>query len=251
MAQSEFGELEVFEDFLGFDPDYVWAAGGFAIGQVSIASVNEGTIESTVDESGGVVAITSDTGDNDNFAMYSAPMVAGSNGPLAMEARFKLNNVTTLSSVFCGFTETLDKTTPVMPAEFATATMTYNGTGAMAGIQFDIDGTTDDFRAVFGDAGAALTGNGADANGTRANATLTADRWYIVRVEIDPNGAARVYFGDGTNTSQMRLVKSISSGIPTDVVLFPVLMQENRTAGAVVTEVDYFRARGYRDWNAN
>lgn len=247
MAVSEFGELSVFEDFLGINPDITWAAGGFNVGDISITSVNEGTVESTVDESGGIVAFTTDTADNDNVALYSAPMVAASNGPLVMEARFKFDSAT-LSSVFCGFTETLAKDTPVMPAEFATATMTYNGSGAMAGIQFDADGTTDDFRAVFGDAGAALTGNGADANGTRSNATITADRWYICRVEVDPNGAARVYFGDIATRSQMKLIKSISSGIPTDVVLYPTLFLENRDANARVLEVDYFYARGYRDW---
>jgi hypothetical protein len=248
MAQSEFGELKVFEDFLGIDPDYAWAAGGFSIGGVSVTSVNEGSIETTVDEPGGIVAITTDTADNDNVALYAGAFKAA-DGPLVMETRFKYSNVDT--SIFAGFTETLAKDTPVMPAEFATVTMTYNGTGAMAGMQYDVDGTTDDFRAVFGDAGVALTGNGADAAGTRANATVTADRWMIVRVEIDPNGAARCYFGDQTSTAQMKLIKSITGGIPTDVMLFPTLFCENRSGNARVLEVDYFYARGYRDWAAD
>ena len=246
MAQSEWGVIEVKEDFTGFDSDKTWAAGGFNVGQVHVWSVNEGSIEETVDEPGGIVAFTTDTADNDNVAVLAAPFVT-SNGPLMMEARFKYSNVD--CAVFCGFTETLDKTTPVMPAEFATATMTYNGTGAMAGFNYDVDGTTDDFRAVFGDAGAVLALG--DANGTRANATLTADRWFIVRVEVDPNGAARCYFGDQTSNAQVKLIKSISSGIPTDVLLYPVLMLENRSGNARVLEVDYFRARGYRDWAAD
>jgi len=247
MAQSEWGEILVKEDFTGFDADKTWAAGGFNVGQVFVTSVNEGSIENTVDEPGGIVAFTTDTGDNDNVAIYAGPFMAGQ-GPLTMEARFKYSNVD--CAVFVGWTETLALDTPVMPAEFATATMTYNGTGAMAGLQYDVDGTTDDFRAVFGDAGAALTGNGADANGTRCNATLTADKWFIARVEIDPSGAARVYFGDQTVGSQMKLIKSITAGIPTDVVLYPVLMLENRSGNARVLEVDYFLARGYRDWTA-
>lgn len=245
MAQSEFGKLEVFEDFLGIDPDTTWAAGGFHIGNVSVTSVNEGSIESTVDESGGVLAVTTDTADNDNFAMYTAPMVPASNGPLVMEARFKMDDVT-LSSVFVGFTETLAKDTPVMPAEFATATMTYNGTGSIVGFNFDADGTTDDFRAVFGDAGAVVAG--ADANGTRANCTITNDRWYIARVEIDPDGTGRCYIGDIATNANMRLVKSVTAAIPDTNVLFPVLMVENRSGAARTFEVDYFYAKGYRDW---
>ena len=246
MAQSEWGVIEVKEDFTGFDADKTWAAGGFNVGGVFVCSVNEGSIENTVDEPGGIVAFTSDTGDNDNVAIYAGPFKAA-DGPLVMETRFKYSNVD--CAIFAGFTETLDLTTPVMPAEFATATMTYNGTGVMAGMQYDVDGTTDDFRAVFGDVGAVLSG--ADTNGTRANATLTADRWFIVRVEVDPSGAGRVYFADQTSNAQMKLIKSVSSGIPTDVVLFPVLMLENRSANARVLEVDYFRARGYRDWSAD
>ena len=249
MAQSEWGVIEVKEDFIGFDADKTWAAGGFNVGQVFICSVNEGSIENTVDEPGGIVAFTTDTGDDDNVVVYAGPLKAA-DGPIVVESRFKFDSAT-LGSVFCGFTETLSIATPVMPAEFATATMTYNGTGAMVGMQFDTDGTTDDFRAVFGDAGAALTGNGADANGTRANATITADRWYIVRVEVDPSGAARCYFGDIATNSQMKLIKSISAGIDTSVVLFPVLMFENRSAAARVLEVDYFRARGSRDWSVD
>ena len=246
MAQSEFGELKVWEDFLAPDNDVTWGTGQFVVGNVAITSVNEGSVEFTVDEPGGIAAFTSDTADNDNVAIYAGAFKPA-DGPLVMEARFKYSNVD--CAIYAGFTETLAIDTPVMPAEFATATMTYNGTGAIAGIQYDVDGTTDDFRAVFGDAGAVLSG--ADANGTRSNATLTADRWFIARVEIDPNGAARVYFADQTANAQMKLIKSISSGIPTDVMLFPVLMLENRSGNARVLEVDYFYARGYRDWAAD
>ena len=247
MPQSEFGELKVWEDFLAPDNDVTWGTGQFVVGNVAVTSVNEGSVEFTVDEPGGIAAFTSDTADNDNVAIYAGAFKAA-DGPLVMEARFKYSNVD--CAIFAGFTETLAIDTPVMPAEFATTTMTYNGTGAIVGAQYDVDGTTDDFRAVFGDAAAALTGNGADSNGTRANATLTADRWFIVRAEIDPNGAARVYFGDQVDAAQMKLVKSVTGGIPTDVMLFPVLMLENRSGNARVLEVDYFYARGYRDWAA-
>lgn len=244
MPQSQFGTIEVFEDFVGFDPDKTWAAGQFNVGNVFVTSVNEGSIENTVDEPGGIIAFTSDTGDDDNVAIFAGPFKAA-DGPLVMEARFKYSNVD--CAIFVGWTETLSVTTPVMPAEFATATMTYNGTGSIAGFNYDVDGTTDDFRAVFADAGAALTGNGAAANGTRANATLTADNWFIARVEVDPNGAARAYFGDQTS-APMKLIASCTGGLSTSTVFFPCLMLENRSGNARVLEVDYFYAKGYRDW---
>ena len=240
MGQGSRGRVAVWEDFLGIDPDATWAAGGFDIGGISVTSVNEGSIESTVDEPGGIVAITTDTADNDNVALYVGTFQP-SLGSVVMECRYKYSNVDT--SIFAGFTETLAKDTPVMPAEFATATMTYNGTGGMIGIQYDVDGTTDDFRAVMGDGGVATGGSG---NGTRANAVLTADLWHVTRVEIDTNGAGRVYHG--SRNDNLELVKSFTAGLtPTDQ-FHAVLMAENRSGNARVLEVDYFYASGGRDW---
>ena len=240
--QSEFGRVSYLEDFVGIDPDVTWAAGGFNIGNISVASVNEGSIESTVDETGGIVAITTDTGDNDNIALYYPP-VKPSDGGAVMEARLKLDDLTD-SSVFVGFSETLDKTTPVMPAEFATTTMTYNGTGGMIGLQFDADGTTDDWRAVCGDGGVATAGSG---NGTRATPlvgggyAVTADRWDIVRVEVDQSGNGRVYL-NGV------LIKTFTGGLTATDLFFPCVVVENRAGQAVVAEVDYVYFRTYRDW---
>lgn len=242
--QGSFGKVEYFEDFIGIDPDATWAVGGFDIGNVSVTSVNEGSIESTVDETGGVVAITTDTGDNDNVALYYAPVVPSEGGPVVMEARLKAANLTT-AALYVGFTETLDKATPVMPAEFATATMTYNGTGGMIGLQYDPDGTTKDWRAVCGDGGAATAGSG---NGTRASSLVgggyapTADRWDIVRVELDTNATGRVYL-NGV------LIKTFEGGLDPDNLFFPTVICENRTAAANVLEVDYMYTSSARSWN--
>jgi hypothetical protein len=246
MPQGSFGELKVFEDFLAPDDDHSWVAGGGLLGNISYVSVNEGSFEWTVDEPGGILAATTDVGDNDNIVLKIGTFVPADGG-MQMEARFKLDNVTTLSSLFVGFTETLALDTPVMPAEFATATMTINGTGGMAGMQFDIDGTVDDFRAVVADAGAMLAGIG--AQGTRANATIAANTWYIVRVEIHPDGMAEVYLGDGTNNEPgLRLIDRSTAALDTAANYYAVVMAENRTAGAIVLETDYMYARGWRDW---
>lgn len=242
--QGSFGKVEYFEDFLGIDPDATWAAGGFSIGNVSVVSVNEGSIEDTVDETGGVVAITTDTSDNDNVALYYAPVKPSEGGPCVVEARLKVADITT-AALFVGFTETLDGTTPVMPAEFATATMTYNGTGGMIGLQFDPDGTTDDWRAVCGDGGAAAGGSG---NGTRATPivgegyAVTNDRWDIVRVELETDGSGRVYLNG-------KLIKTYDEALDEDNLFFPTVMCENRSGAANVLEVDYFYASSARSWD--
>lgn len=202
-----------------------------------------------VDESGSIASFTTGGSDNDNIVIRCNGPFAPADGEMWVEARFKYSNVD--DSIFVGFTETLDTTTPVMPAEFATATMTYNGTGGMIGLQYDADGTTDDFRAVMGDGGAGVSGS--STTGIRANATLTADRWFIARVELHPDGSgdcllADVGHVDGASKPTLRLIKHFAAGLtPTDL-FFPVLMAENRTANARTLEVDYFLGEAGRDW---
>lgn len=246
MPQSEFGKVTVWDDFLAPDNDLTWGTGTIKVGNWGFVSVNEGTLEWTVDEPGGIVAFTTDTGDNDN-AVLMAGTYKPADGGMRMESRFKFNSAT-LGAVFVGFTETLVLATPVMPAEFDTVTMTYNGTGGMIGALLDTDATTNDFRSVFGDGGA-ISG-GATAGGVRANETITADEWYIVRVEVDEDGTGRVYVGhdDGLG-GDMQLVEEVSTAFVTNTdVLYAIIMFENRSAAARVFEVDYGFASGYRDW---
>lgn len=243
--------IEFGSDFTGIYNDVAWGTGTLVAplpGGIGFTSVNEGSFASTVDEEGGILAITTDTGDNDNAALIAGPFKAA-NGPVWMEARYKYSN--TDCAVFAGFAETMALDTPVMPAEFATATMTYNGTGGMVGVQYDVDGTTGDFRAVMGDGGAAKLDSG---NGIRSNSTLTADRWFITRVVLNTDGSGEVWHADAGHANAdgvptLRLIKKFGAGLtPTDKV-YAVLMIENRSAAARILEVDYFWGEGARDWN--
>ena len=147
---------------------------------VSLIGVNEGSVTLTVDEPGGVIAITTDVGDNDNHALVAGTFKPADGG-MWMECRLKIVDsvAATRAAVFVGFTETLALDTPVMPAETATATTTYNGTGGMIGFVFDSDATTIAWRFVAGDAGVALAtadefGTVGGAIGINADATITA-----------------------------------------------------------------------------
>lgn len=246
------GRICVGSDFTGIYDSVVWGVTNLVSGDtwgdgIGFTSVNEGSFASTVDEACGVLAITTDTADNDNAALIAGKF-APADGEIWMEARFKYSNVD--CAVFVGFSETMALDTPVMPAEFATATMTYNGTGGMVGFNYDVDGTTDDFRAVMGDGGAATANSG---NGTRANATVTADRWLIARVVLHEDGSADCYLADvghadSDGVPTLRLVKSFDSGLTNTDLFYAVLMIENRSGAARVLEVDYFYAEAGRDW---
>ena len=261
MSRGTYGEIVVREDFSHFEDNIaatgtatgiVWGTGYVSVGDVGFVSVNEGSLAWTIDEPGGILAITTDTGDDDNACLIAGPFSPDDAG-CQCEYRFKFDGAaTTFPAIFAGFSETMAFGTPVMPAEFATVTMTYNGTGGMVGAQMDVDGTTDDFRACAGDAGAATGGSG---NGVRASETLTADEWYLVRVELGPNGNGSVYVGhkgdwmDKIDATDAVQGFSFNAAVVTAAdQQYAVLMAENRTGAARVFEVDYFYARGYRDW---
>ena len=239
-------------DFTGIYDSLAWGAASLVAGEIAggigFVSVNEGSFASTVDEPGGILAITTDTADNDN-AVLIAGKFKPSDGKIVSEARFKYSNVD--CAVFHGFSETLDLTTPVMPAEFATATMTYNGTGGMLGNQYDVDGTTDDWRAVMGDGGAGV--GGSSTTGVTASATVTADRWVIARVILHPDGSGECWLGevgheDANGIPTLRLIKRFTAALTPSDLFYAVLMIENRSGNARVLEVDYFEGESFRDW---
>jgi hypothetical protein len=236
--QSQFGKLEAWNDFLAPQGDLTWGTGVVELGNgVAMVSVNEGTINDVTDESGGVLQFLTDTGDNDNVCLLSGKFEATEGA--VMEARFKVADDLGVG-IFAGFSETMALDTPVVPAEFATATMTYNGSGGMVGAQYDDDGTTDGWRAVMGDGGAAVASS---ANGILSTATApSADEWQIVRAHLNPDGSGEVYV-DG------KLIKKFTAGLTATDLFYAVLIVENRTAAAREVEVDYFYARGNRDWN--
>jgi len=238
--QGSFGRIRVFEDFLGScvnqTPTTTFTNLAGSLGAISVSSANT-TLAGTVDEPGGVLSITTHTDDDDNCAIF-AGVFKPADGGCVMEARFKVADVTT-ASVYCGFSETLAVTTPVMPAEYATATMDYNGSGSIIGAIFDPDATTDDWRTAFGDAGAIVSG--ATSGGKRAYQTVTNDYWQIVRVEIGADGDGYVYVNG-------KLIEKVANACTTTDIQHAVLMVENRSGASNVLEVDYFYAEGGRDW---
>jgi hypothetical protein len=169
-----------------------------------------------------------------------------------IEARFKVADDLNVA-FFAGFMETLVVATPVMAAEYATATMTINGSGGVAGVQFDMDSTAPDvFRAASGDGGAVT---GTNKKGTAITATtttssgqtVTADKFIVARVEISPSGRIEYLLAADKDLTQF---ESITGAITASDLFYAVLMIENREAAAKEFEVDYVYARGFRDWTA-
>lgn len=247
MAQSigTNNKIECYEHFLSFNPDSNTAA-YYPVGSNGVMSCGIGgtTQAQTTDEPGGILSLTTDTTDNDNVVLWIGPFKPADGG-VWMETRLKVDAINDLA-VFVGWTETLATDTPVMPVEFATESFAFLGSGGVVGLQFDADGTTDDWRAVAGDAGTPLID--CDSLATAALQPPVADEFDVIRVEIDVGGYGKVWLAD--NDGGLRLVKNFDTAAavtPTDVG-FMAVMVEARANAAAAMEVDYFNAGGNIDW---
>jgi len=258
--------IRAYNDFTAIPP--IAAAGTVPLangsllgGGWSLHGVNEGTVTSLADEPGGVLSLVTDTGDNDNIAV-SAGVWQPADGSMRFEARVKIPTsvAATRAAMWVGFTETLSVATPVMPFETATTTTTYNGTGGMVGFGFDSDASSVLWRFAAGDAGTALatknkSGATGGAIGIDAEASITADRWWVFVVEVFPDGIANGYIldtaGSANADTSLRLVGSTTAALGTGDNFHATVMGETRTAANEEFEIDYVDASGSRDWSAD
>ena len=267
-----FGRIMAWNDFTAIPPisaaDTVPLVNGSLLGGGwSLHGVAEGTTIATVDEPGGILACTTDVADEDSIAV-SAGVWKPADGGMEFECRVKIPTsvATTRAAMWVGFTETLSVAAPIMPYQVITSTATYNGTGGMVGFAFDSDATSITWRFIAGDGGAALaTINSNDSPktsgtvgtdiGIDAQATITADRWWVFRVEVQPDGQAAGYILDDAaenNTNkELRFVGRTTAALGTGDNFHATIIGETRSAFNEEFEIDYAYASGRRDWSAD
>jgi len=264
--QSAYGRLAIFEDFAGYQASATIsdATGGTLYNDLTLIAIS-GDVAwvNVVDESGGVGSFSGAAGAGDGIAITTGMVFQPStNGPIAMEARFKKGSATDLQ-IFVGWQETVSLSETVNPFTLSGTTLTSNNGGNVVGFYADSTATTDDFRfhssldgtesttaaLKYALGGATTLGD----LGVRCNATLTADSYYIARLEIDPDGAARGYFGHTSmaNKEGLTLIAHMKAGTLDQTALYyPLLLMVDASTGDTLDEVDYFAAKGNRDWAA-
>lgn len=261
--QSSDGKIRVFEDFqgVGAASTLLDATAGTRWNDLTLIAISgDVAVTHTVDEGGGVIAFSGAAGAGDGVVITTSPMIPTANGTMVVEARCKVSAATDYR-FFCGFQQTVSLSETVNPFTLSGTTLTDNDGGEVVGFYYDTGATTDDFRFHASAAGVADTAAALDyalggattlgALGVRCNATLTADRWFICRVEIDPDGTARGYFGDETmaNVNGLTHIATLAAGtLTTTVPYFPILQLLEESTGDPTHEVDYFKATGNRDW---
>ena len=262
--QGSRGKVISFSDFTQMGYTGVVAdATTTTIDGVSLMSISgDTTVTHVAGESGGVFNFNSAGAAGDGVSVAGAGGPAATCGPLFVEARWQ-SSVVTDCRLFVGFQETYAVGEPLVPFTLATTTLTVNATGEAVGFYFDGEATTDDFRFMAGSNSAASTTAALDyalggqttlgALGVRANATVTANRWTLFRVEVEPDGAVTGWIGDETmNSNNLIKIATLRAGdITTTANLTPVVTMTCHSTGDPQHKLDYFLSSMNRDWSAS
>lgn len=271
-VQDDFGRIGAFEDFIrpieDSDTTIVDADGLMYNDTLIIAISGDVAANATVDEPNGVIQFSGAGGAGDGIVMIQSPMRPDRNAPMVVGGRCKSANTTTDFRFFGGFASTVDRDESVIPFSLSGTTLTANNTGETVGFYFDTAATTDDFRFMSSTAGAAdttaavtpgskvlaLNSNATTLGslGIRAGAVPVADKYWVWRVEIDPDGTARGYLGDESmGVSGLTLIATLKAGpLSTTTMYFPFTAMIDVSTGDVLHEVDYFYSKGNRYWGA-
>lgn len=272
-VQSRYGRIgSGFEDFTGIAATFSLAdatAGTRHNNYCLVAISGQSEVDFTVDESNGVISLNGAGGAADGVAIIGSPMRPDRNAPMTMEARFK-NSSASDYRAFIGWQQTVSLSETVNPFTLSGTTLTANAAGEVVGFYTDSQATTKDFRFMSGSnsaadtsaaciVGSAVSSLNAGATtlgslGIRAGVTLTADKYSIARVILNPDGSAEGYFGDETMANSPKgpvHIATVKAGpLNTAVLYFPVLLLVAQSTGDPIAEVDYIDSYGNRYWGA-
>jgi len=252
-GQSGEGKIVLFDDFCGPEIPIAGnvavnnAAGGFfKIGDFKVTGDTTNTDCGVVQlekASGYIRIIGSADTDADGIAVGTdrcfSPLL---NGPLVLEARVEMNELTT-KNVFIGFC-TANADIVLEPFTSVTETLTTTGSVASVGFHFDSTLTVDATAAtaVWHMPYLLATDSTQTSTGIAASQVAVAGESDVLRVEIDPNGAARWYI-NGV------LEQSVGAGLAaTPATLVAGIVGVWAKSTAVGIDIDYLLVRANRDW---
>ena len=259
MAQSGEGKLVLHEDFTSALAQTLTDATEYRYGQFRLAAISgDVAADIVVDEGNGVATFSGAGGAADGIAIYALPFIASRNGTMSVSARWK-SSVITDYRMFLGWAQTVSVAEPVNPFTLSGTTLTANNTGTTFGLYFDAQATTDDVRAMASNAGSAattainnLTGSTFGSLGVASGGTVTVDSWQYGRVEVDPDGTCRAYYGDVGNDPQNtgpKLVAELKAGtFSATAAVHPMLLLACHSTGDPLFHVDFVHVEAYRDW---
>ena len=247
MAQSGYGKVVIFEDFLGGEDIVAATAATRAFGDSGLRVIGQGIAEAdsgiTVGESDGLngVGILTTTNEDAHSCGVTTGKVfdVGKMAPINIECRVQFPDLDTKAFYF-GLTDVNDDTTILEGNNLvASGTSLTLSASDLCGFLIDAEATDDeDWIMVY---------NGGTTSGETTIANIDADNdavageWDILRLEVSINGTARWYV-NGV------LKQTVTGAVSTSTDLAVLAMVEARSAAIEYAWIDYIAIEANRDW---
>ena len=247
MAQSGYGKVSIFEDFLAGEDIVAATAATRAFGGSGLRVIGQGIAEAdsgiTVGESDGLngVGILTTTNEDAHSCGLTTGKVfdVGKMAPINIECRVQFPDLDTKAFYF-GLTD-VNGDTAILEGEnlvAASGTLTLSASD-LCGFLIDAEATDDeDWIMVY---------NGGTTSGETTIANIDADNdavageWDVLRLEVSINGTARWYV-NGV------LKQTVEGAVSTSTDLAVLAMIEARSAAIEYAWIDYIAIEANRDW---
>ena len=247
MAQTGYGRIKIFEDFLAGEDIVAATAVGRAFGGSGLRVIGQGSEDTdsgiTVGESdglNGVGILTTTNEDAHSIGLTTGKVFdVGKMAPINIECRVQFPDLDTKAFYF-GLTD-VNGDTAILEGEnlvAAGATLTLSASD-LCGFLIDAEATDDeDWIMVY---------NGGTTSGETTIASIDADNdavageWDILRLEIAINGTARWYV-NGV------LKQTVTGAVSTSTDLAVMAMIEARSVAIEYAWIDYIAIEANRDW---
>ena len=247
MAQTGYGRIKIFEDFLAGEDIVAATAASRAFGGSGLRVIGQGIAEAdsgvTVGESDGLngVGILTTTNEDAHSCGLTTGKVfdVAKMAPINIECRVQFPDLDTKAFYF-GLTDVNDDTSILEGNNLvaASGTLTLSASD-LCGFLIDAEATDDeDWIMVY---------NGGTTSGETTIASIDADNdavaaeWDILRLEIAINGTARWYV-NGV------LKQTVTGAVSTSTDLAVMAMIETRAASNEYAWIDYIAIEANRDW---
>ena len=247
MAQSGYGKISIFEDFLAGEDIVAATAATRAFGGSGLRVIGQGIAEAdsgiTVGESDGLngVGILTTTNEDAHSCGLTTGKIfdVGKMAPINIECRVQFPDLDTKAFYF-GLTDVNDDTSILEGNNLvaASGTLTLSASD-LCGFLIDAEATDDeDWIMVYN--GGTTTGETTIAN-IDADEDAVAGEYDILRLEVAPNGTAR-WFINGA------LKQTVEGAVSTTTDLAVLAMIETRAASIEYAWIDYIAIEANRDW---
>jgi len=247
MAQSGYGKVVIFEDFLAGEDIVAATAATRAFGDSGLRVIGQGIAEAdsgiTVGESDGLngVGILTTTNEDAHSCGVTTGKVfdVGKMAPINIECRVQFPDLDTKAFYF-GLTDVNDDTTILEGNNLvASGTSLTLSASDLCGFLIDAEATDDeDWIMVYN--GGTTTGETTIAN-IDADNDAVAGEYDILRLEVAINGTARWYI-NGV------LKQTVTGAVSTSTDLAVIAMIEARSAAIEYAWIDYIAIEANRDW---